>query len=169
MRTHVHRLALQLFGRLPRGLRRRLVRLGTPGYTVGAMCRVERTDGRILLIRQTYRQGWGLPGGLLARHEDPADGARREVAEEVGIEVELVGEPSVVVASRLHRVDVVFRSRPGPGVDPDATVADPAEIAAVGWFDPVALPELQPETASALVALARRDRDTLGGDVQAQR
>jgi hypothetical protein len=28
---------------------------------------------------------------------------------------------------------------------------------------------LQPETASALVALARRDRDTLGGDVQAQR
>jgi len=28
---------------------------------------------------------------------------------------------------------------------------------------------LQPETASALVALARRDRNTLGGDVQAQR
>ncbi len=62
-------------------------------------------------------------------------------------------------------------SAPGrvPELTPTPRWADPAEIAAVGWFDPVALPELQPETASALVALARRDRDTLGGDVQAQR
>lgn len=129
---------------------------------MGAMCRIERSDGRVLLIRQTYRHGWGLPGGLLARHEDPVDGVRREVAEEVGLVVELVGEPAVVVASRLHRVDVIFRGRPTRDADLDGLTPDPAEIADVGWFDPVALPDLQAETAAALVALARRDRDTLG-------
>ena len=49
-------------------------------------------DGRWLLIRQSYRNHWGLPGGLLQRHESPADACRREVLEEVGLPVELVGE-----------------------------------------------------------------------------
>jgi len=41
----------------------------------------------VLLIRHLYRQRWGVPGGLLQRHESPADAARREVREEVGLDV----------------------------------------------------------------------------------
>ncbi len=43
-------------------------------------------DGRVLLIRHSYGSGhWMLPGGGLARREDPALGATREVAEETGL------------------------------------------------------------------------------------
>ena len=162
MLARLHRLALQVFGLLPRGLRRTVVRLLSPKYTVGAMCLIERSDGRVLFVRQTYRNRWGLPGGLVARRESPADAARREVAEEVGLDVELVGEPTVVVEPRLQRVDVVFRARPAPGADPDALRISTAEISTCAWFDPAALPELQTETASALVVLARALRQALG-------
>lgn len=158
MLARLHRLALQVFSLLPRVLRRGVVRLVAPKYTVGAICLIERSDGRVLLVRQTYRNRWGLPGGLVARRESPAEAARREVAEEVGLDVELVGEPTVVVEPRLQRVDMVFRARPAPGADPDALRISTAEITTCEWFDPTSLPELQIETASALVSLARAAR-----------
>lgn len=155
MVIRLHRLALRVFSRLPMGVRRRVVRVVAPKYTVGAVCLIERSDGRVLLVRQTYRNRWGLPGGLVARREPPAAAARREVAEEVGLDVDIVGEPAVVVEAALQRVDVVFRARPAPGTDPDALRTSTAEILTCAWFDPSALPELQIETASALMALAR--------------
>ena len=48
-----------------------------PTYTVGAMCFIERDDGALLLVQQTYRKQWGVPGGLLKRGEEPEDAARR--------------------------------------------------------------------------------------------
>lgn len=51
-------------------------------------------DGHVLLVRQTYRRGWFLPGGGLKRGETIADGGRREAWEEVGArvgDVELIG------------------------------------------------------------------------------
>ena len=74
---------------------------------------------RVLLVRHTYRQRWGVPGGLLNRGEEPRDAARREALEEVGLRVELVGEPAVVVDPGPRRVDVIFRARPADGADPD--------------------------------------------------
>jgi ADP-ribose pyrophosphatase YjhB (NUDIX family) len=148
------------------GVRRRVVRLVAPKYTVGAMCLIERSDGRVLLVRQTYRNRWGLPGGLVARREPPADAARREVAEEVGLDVELVGEPAVAVEAALQRVDVVFRARPAAGADPDDLRISTAEILTCGWFDPAALPELQTETASALMALARVSRTSMAAPTE---
>ena len=86
---------------------------GSPlSFTVGGLCVVERADGRVLLVRHGYRPRWGLPGGFLKRGEIPTDGARREVFEEVGLRVELLGEPAVVVSPEWRRVDVVFRARP---------------------------------------------------------
>jgi 8-oxo-dGTP diphosphatase len=158
MLTRLHKLALQVFRITPPGLRRLVVRAVAPKYSVGATCLIERADGRVLLLRQSYRTRWGLPGGLLKRREEPADGARREVAEEVALAVELLGEPAIVVEPRLQRIDLVYRARPRVGTDPDDARACTAEIVEVGWFHPDRLPELQPETASALVVLARSHR-----------
>src|SRR4051794_5767407 len=126
-----------------------------PSYTVGAICVIERADGRILLVRHSYRRQWGFPGGLLKRGEAMASGARREVMEEVGLDVELVGEPAVVVAPEPRRVDVVYRCRVADGVDPDGIRLQSPEILEARWIAREGLPELQQEATGALVALAR--------------
>ena len=154
----IHHWALLGYRRLPTRVRRWIVRGIAPTYSVGAICLVERADGRVLLVRQVYRDGWGLPGGLLRRREDPGDGARREVMEEVGLAIDLVGAPAVVVAPGPQRIDVIYRARPTDPVAAEGARSRTAEITDVGWFDPESLPDLQHETAEALMALARSSR-----------
>ena len=150
-----HRGFLRVYSTMPALLRRWTVRLIAPSYTVGSICVIERPDGHVMLVRQAYRRRWGIPGGLLKRGDDPADGARREVFEEVGIRVELVGPPAVVVDPGPQRVDVIYRARPVSLAEVGEARPSSAEIVEVAWFAPDALPELQPETATAMVALAR--------------
>ncbi|CAN5246952.1 hypothetical protein BH24ACT1_BH24ACT1_12620 [soil metagenome] len=145
-------LLLHVYRRLPRVLRLFVVHRMTPSFTVGSICVIERDDGALLLVRHSYRRRWGFPGGLANRGEEVADAARREAMEEVGLSVELLGEPAVVVDPDPRRVDVVFRARPNRR--DQATPGSP-EIVELGWFAPDDLPELQHEASSALVALAR--------------
>lgn len=170
MSDRLHRFALRCYQRLPVLGRRWVVRTIAPSYTVGAMCIIERQDGSLLFIRHSYRSRWGVPGGLLNRREEPAVAARREVREEVGLDVELVGEPVVVVDAVPQRVDLVYRARLAAGADLDDVRPVSAEIAEARWFAPGELPELQHETTTALMALARSDREGLrdalrGGEV----
>ena len=151
----MYRAGLRVFRLLPRSIRRITVRTVSPSYTVGSICVIERPDGAILLVRQAYRKKWGIPGGLLKRGEAPEVGARREVFEEVGIAVELVGPPAVGVDASPQRVDVVFRARPAALSEIGEVRPTSPEIVEVKWFAPDALPELQFETAEAMVALAR--------------
>jgi ADP-ribose pyrophosphatase YjhB (NUDIX family) len=153
--ARAHTALLKIYQRLPRQLRRWVVRLITPSFTVGAACIIERDDGAMLLVRQVYRRGWGMPGGLAQRRELVADTARREVFEEVGLAVELVGEPAVVVDPVPRRVDVIFLARPADGADAAGAAPSSPEIAEVRWFPPDELPDLQHETVAAIAALRR--------------
>jgi 8-oxo-dGTP diphosphatase len=45
------------------------------------------TEGRILLIRPSYKPGWELPGGYVESGETPTQAAVREVQEELGIKL----------------------------------------------------------------------------------
>jgi 8-oxo-dGTP diphosphatase len=157
-RDRAHRLALEGFRRLPTWARRRVVRTIAPSFTVGAMVFIERSDGAVLLARLAYRQRWGVPGGLLQRGEEAADGARREVFEETGLVIDLLGEPTVVVDPEPQRIDVVFRARVADGTDPDSAAPGSPEILELRWFPPDELPELHPEASDALVRLARASR-----------
>lgn len=156
MKRRLHLLALRVFRRLPVRARRRVVRTLAPSFTVGAICLIERSDGALLLVRQSYRQGWGVPGGLLQRGERPEAAALREVLEEVGLDVELIGEPAVVVEPVPQRIDIVFRARPiGGAADEQVATPSSPEITEARWFPAHELPELQVEATTALVALAR--------------
>jgi ADP-ribose pyrophosphatase YjhB (NUDIX family) len=45
--------------------------------------------GRMLLVNPGYKPGWDLPGGMAEANESPADCVRREVREELGLNLSL--------------------------------------------------------------------------------
>ena len=144
------------YKRMPRAVRLFLIRRATPSFHVGAICVVERADGHLLLVRQSYRRdGWGFPGGLLRRGEEPADAARRELGEELGIDVDVNLPPLVVVDARARRVDVIFTGRlTDDSAEPERSAHSP-EIADARWFPADGLPRLLPEATDAMIQLGR--------------
>ncbi|MDQ6798889.1 MAG: NUDIX domain-containing protein [Actinomycetota bacterium] len=146
------------YGRMPFRLRLASVRLMTPSFRVGAICVVERADGALLLVRHSYRRGWGFPGGLLKRGEAAIDAAAREALEEIGLMLELEDNPKVVVDPRYRRVDVIYSTKLPDGTDPAEARPSSAEILEVRWFPPDRLPRLGPEASGAVVELGRANR-----------
>ncbi|MEU6123830.1 NUDIX hydrolase [Streptomyces sp. NPDC047123] len=64
---------------------------GLPRVLVGAAALFRDARGRVLLVEPNYREGWALPGGTVESDngETPRQGARRETAEEIGLDVTL--------------------------------------------------------------------------------
>lgn len=62
-----------------------------PRVLAGAAAIFRDAEGRVLLVEPNYREGWALPGGTIESDdgETPRQGARRETAEEIGLDVEL--------------------------------------------------------------------------------
>ena len=121
---------------VPTPVRDFAVRRTTPSYVMGAMCRLERDDGRVLLVKPSYRTFWTLPGGVSERGESPIDCMHRELREETGLRCEVIGEPVVMVDPKYRIFDFVYRARLAPDVRPDDARAVSLEIAEVGWFEP---------------------------------
>ncbi|MFF1926207.1 NUDIX domain-containing protein [Streptomyces sp. NPDC058221] len=62
---------------------------GLPKVLAGAACIFRDAQGRVLLVEPNYRDDWALPGGTIesADGETPRQGARRESAEEIGLDL----------------------------------------------------------------------------------
>lgn len=64
---------------------------GLPKILAAASMLCRSADGRILIVEPNYRDDgtWNLPGGTIEsdQNETPRQGARRETAEEVGLDV----------------------------------------------------------------------------------
>ena len=59
-------------------------------------------DGRLLLVRGADTGTWQMVGGAVEPDESPADTARREAAEETGLEVRLTGIRGVIGGPRYR-------------------------------------------------------------------
>ncbi|MEZ5167318.1 MAG: NUDIX hydrolase [Acidimicrobiales bacterium] len=137
----------------PKPVRRQLVRTLRPTWTAGSVAIIEHADGRWLFVRPVYREGWALPGGLVDRGEHPADTVRRELHEELGLTVQVTGEPWIILDLVLQRIETVFTISLPPDVDPDTVRVTTAELIDVGWYDPAEPPPLEEET-HYVIALA---------------
>lgn len=144
--------ALVGFRKLPGPLRRAAVRLGAPAYTVGAVCILEH-EGEVLFLWQPHRVGWSLPGGLLNYGELPAEGVKREVAEEIGLDID-PGDPITVrVDPEGHVVDVVYRV----ALDRRPSLRLASEARKAEWMDPVELADADRDTHGIVDLMAAAD------------
>ena len=94
-----------------------------PRKRVSADALICDTAGRVLLVEPTYKPGWDTPGGMSEANEAPDQTVRRELREELGIDLRV---------SRLLCVDWV--SPHGPWDDSlcfvfDGGVLDPDQVA----------------------------------------
>jgi 8-oxo-dGTP diphosphatase len=115
-------------------------------------------QGRLLLIRrlrQPEAGAWGLPGGKIDFGERAEDTARREIREELGIEIELLGlaciAETIDAGDARHWIAPVFEARIISGTP---RVQEPDKHGGWGWFLPGALP--QPLTSSTIAYLRQR-------------
>jgi 8-oxo-dGTP pyrophosphatase MutT (NUDIX family) len=112
--------------------------------------------GRVLLVRHSYGPPvWALPGGGVARDEDPAPAAEREVREELGCGltdlISIEAREHLEYGSRDLR-HVFAASLSG------VPVPDMREIVEAGLFDPVALPVPCDRRVGPAVTAAREAR-----------
>ncbi|MCH7230753.1 NUDIX domain-containing protein [Glycomyces sp. L485] len=149
----VRRAVGLIFYSLPSGLRRRIVRIAMPTYTLGSVVLVmDEAATRLLMLRQPPGKRWTLPAGLLNRGERPIEGAKRELAEETGIEADLEelvpAVPCAVVHTSGRWVDNVFRLVR----DPESTqiIVDGHEVWDAAWHQADDLPEMTRATARLL-------------------
>jgi 8-oxo-dGTP pyrophosphatase MutT (NUDIX family) len=95
--------------------------------------------GQVLLVRHTYGpHEWELPGGGSRRGEAPIATLRRELREELGVDI---ADPASLGAvngpGRYSGNRVSYFTAELPARD---VVRDPVEIAEVAWFDPASPP-----------------------------
>ncbi|MER5707037.1 NUDIX hydrolase [Streptomyces sp. NPDC042898] len=64
---------------------------GLPRVLTAAAALFRDSGGRVLVVEPNYRDGWALPGGTIESEggETPRQAARRETAEEIGLDVGL--------------------------------------------------------------------------------
>ncbi|MCI0713982.1 MAG: NUDIX domain-containing protein [Chloroflexi bacterium] len=73
---------------------------------------VENESGEILFIQREDFKIWVIPGGTLDHGETFIDGARREVFEETGVNVEITGLLGIFTWSNARHYSIIFTARP---------------------------------------------------------
>ena len=102
-------------------------------------------DGRLLLVQRAIEPHlgwWDIPGGFLEGREHPKEGARREVREETGLEVEILGLVGIFMGSYPYgpeedsTLNLYYEARPTGGM-----LRAGSDASALAWFRPDELPE----------------------------
>jgi 8-oxo-dGTP diphosphatase len=112
--------------------------------TIGVFASIFDHDKRALCVRQNYGdRHWTTPGGRLEAYETPLDGLIREVREEIGAEIDVLGLVGVYANSYKDDLVLNFAARLIGNL---ADWQPHDEIADLGFFPLDALP--QPMTAN---------------------
>jgi ADP-ribose pyrophosphatase YjhB (NUDIX family) len=140
------------------------VRAGLRGLaapvSLGVCAIATAPDGRVILVRHTYRAGWYLPGGGVAHGETGEAAIQRELAEEVGL---VEGGPPQLFGFYLRRngkhcdyIAVYTLNRVVTAFRPNV------EIAELCFADPAAPPE------GTSLGATRRLAEFAGGAVKSE-
>ena len=147
-------LLATIWRRAPKTLRRWTVRLSHPRFAVSAGAIITDASGRVLLLKHRFRPGtgWGMPGGFLEKGEQPEEALRRELREEVNLELENVKLFTTRAFKRPRQVELVFTAR-ASGVFGQLSF----EIQEAAWFSLDELPDELPKDQAQIVRRALAD------------
>ncbi len=126
---------MTLIGFISKLIKQRFVYVGVPVI-------IQNPRGEVLLGKRsansvTYPSLWGLPGGMPDYGEKLIDAAKREVKEEVGVDIKIIKRSSNIYENipnkecRFHSVDTPFYAKIIKGI-PKAK----DETSEVRWFKP---------------------------------
>ena len=120
-------------------------------FTVTAGALIFNDAGQVLLLKHRFRagSGWGLPGGFLEAGEQPLEALKRELREEIGLELEQVEVFAARSFKRPRQVEVLFRCRANAEVKPRTMEVEQAQ-----WFSVHSLPDGLPKDQRVLVERA---------------
>ena len=136
---------------LPARFRRWSMRVTHTRFTVTAGAIVFNDAGQVLLLKHRFRagSGWGLPGGFLEAGEQPLEALRRELREEIGMEIKDVEVFAARSFRKPRQVEVLFRCRANGSARPQNLDIELAE-----WFPVTALPDGLPKDQRLFVERA---------------
>lgn len=122
---------------LPKQARRAGVLLINARFTVTVGAVILDPQNRVLLLQHRFRPGtgWGIPGGFINPQEQPTDAIRRELREEIGLEVDHLEIAFINTLHQYQQVEIIFRATPVNEAQPRSI-----EICQAAWFEPNALP-----------------------------
>lgn len=79
-------------------------------HFVSCAALVTNDDGKILLVKSPWR-GWEYPGGLIEPGETFQDCLKREIREEAGVEIEILGFVGICKNVERDIVNIDFTAR----------------------------------------------------------
>jgi mutator protein MutT len=146
-------LISKIWRKLPARMRRWTMRVAHPRFTVTAGAVVFNQNGEVLLLKHRFRpgSGWGLPGGFIEKAEQPIDALRRELREEIGLEVQDVEIFAVRSFAKPQQVEVLFRCRSNGTLKPQTI-----EVERADWFSIANLPDGLPRDQRLFIERAAK-------------
>lgn len=140
-----------LWRRVPSKLKRLTMRASQARFSVSAGAIITNAEGKVLLLKHRFRPspGWGIPGGFIKQGEQPEAGLRRELREEVDLELKDVKLFFTRTFKRPSQVEIIFTAR-----TTDDTERLNFEIQKAAWFSPGTLPVELPADQAQLIKRA---------------
>ena len=149
------RLLSQFWQTLPAGIRRWFIRITNTRFTVTTGAIIFNEVGEVLLLKHFFRagSGWGLPGGFLKAGEQPLEALRRELKEEVGLEIRDVEIFWARSFKRPRQIELLYRAKAVGRGEPRSI-----EVERAVWFSTDQLPAGLPQDQKLLIERAVEKR-----------
>src|SRR5262245_22052505 len=150
-RHMLRRTFAALWRRAPKWARRLGVLLTESRFTVTVGAVVIDSRNRVLLLHHRFRPGggWGIPGGFMCPREQPEEAVRRELREEIGLEIEVASVAFIRTLQKYRQVEIIFRCAPKGTPIPQGFEINRAE-----WFELNSLPDSLSEDQRGLIRRA---------------
>jgi mutator protein MutT len=144
----LQKLIAKMWRALPPRVRRWSMRATQTRFTVTAGALIFNDEGQVLLLKHRFRagSGWGIPGGFLEIGEQPDEALRRELREEIGLELQHVEIFTSRSFKRPQQVEILFRCR-ASGEVKSKTI----EVEQAAWFSTHSLPAGLPNDQRLLI------------------